>query len=463
MASNCRHVMLLLVPALLAAQERTDLQQILDRLERLEQENRNLASEVRALRDELAASRSTAPTAAPQPAEQAKNQPPEAAQPAAPLEERVAVQERRIEEQAQTKVEASQRLPITLTGMVLFNAFLNGRANGGAQNPTVASLSDSSTAGGGSLSQSVLGLKFQGPRVWAGGQVNGALYMDFFGGSTSSLNHLLRLRVATIEVDWKNTTILAGQDKPIISPREPNSLAQVGVSPLTGAGNPWLWQPQVRFEQRLSLGGQSGVRAQLGIYQTSEPSFLARGGEYAAPSAPPRPALEGRFEYWRNFGEGARIEIAPGFHTSTTHIAAFSVPSDLFSLDWLIQPFPKLQFTGMFFHGENTAGIGGLRQGVTIFPDNRAVPVAAAGGWGQLSFLATKRLSVNIYGGQESDRTTDLLTGDVRRNLAYAGNLIYRMGSNVLLGLEASQLRTSYFRTAARLNNHYDLALAYLF
>lgn len=153
MASNCRHVMLLLVPALLAAQERTDLQQILDRLERLEQENRNLASEVRALRDELAASRSTAPTAAPQPAEQAKNQPPEAAQPAAPLEERVAVQERRIEEQAQTKVEASQRLPITLTGMVLFNAFLNGRANGGAQNPTVASLSDSSTAGGGSLSQ----------------------------------------------------------------------------------------------------------------------------------------------------------------------------------------------------------------------------------------------------------------------------------------------------------------------
>ena len=32
MASNCRHVMLLLVPALLAAQERTDLQQILDRL-----------------------------------------------------------------------------------------------------------------------------------------------------------------------------------------------------------------------------------------------------------------------------------------------------------------------------------------------------------------------------------------------------------------------------------------------
>ena len=49
------------------------------------------------------------------------------------------------------------------------------------------------------------------------------------------------------------------------------------------------------------------------------------------------------------------------------------------------------------------------------------------------------------------------------RNLAYAGNLIYRLGPNVLLGLEASQARTNYFLRPNRLNNHYDLALGYLF
>ncbi len=450
MATSCRHVILWMVPTLLAAQQKSDLQQILERLDSLEQENRNLAAEVRSLRSELAASHSI-------------GTPAEAA-PAPPLEERVAVQEQRIEEQAQAKVEASQRLPVTLTGMVLFNGFLNGRASGGQQNPVVASPANNSAAGGASLSQSVLGLKFQGPRVWGGGQVRGALYMDFFGGSSSSLNHLIRLRVATIEADWKNTSFMAGQDKPIISPREPNSLAQVGVSPLTAAGNPWLWQPQARIEQRFSFGDQAGLRAQLGVYQTSEPSYLSRGGAQAGNLvSPARPGLEGRFEFWRQLGGGARIEIAPGFHTSTSHVDGISVPSHLFSVDWLIQPFPKLQWTGMFFQGQNAAGIGALHQGFTVFSDQRVAAIHATGGWAQLSYLATKRLSFNLYGGQESDRARDLLAGDVHRNLIYAANLIYRLGTNVLLGAEASQVRTNYFQLPNRLNNHYDLAVGYLF
>jgi hypothetical protein len=455
MVINWRYFILLLVPALLAAQQKSDLQLILERLDQVEQENRNLAQEVRLLREELAASRAIGPQAS----QSAESAPPAAP---APIEERVAVAERRIEEHAQTKVESSQRFAVSLTGMALFNAFLNGRASGGQQNPVIASATDSSNAGGATLSQSVLGLKFQGPQAIGGGQVNGSLYMDFFGGSSSSLNHLLRLRVATIQIDWKNQSLVAGQDKPIIAPREPNSLAQVGVSPLTGAGNLWLWAPQVRFEQRVSFGDEAGLRAQLGVYQTSEPSYSVRGGGFTPP-AQPRPALEGRFEFWEQLPGNRRIEIAPGFHISSTHLPDDSVPSDLFSLDWLIQPFQRLQFSGAFFHGQNAAGVGGLRQGFTVFPDSREVAIGATGGWAQLSLQANKRLSFNLYGGQESDRANDLLAGDIRRNLAYAGNLIYRLGPNVLLGLEASQVRTNYFLRPNRLNNHYDLALAYLF
>jgi hypothetical protein len=236
------------------------------------------------------------------------------------------------------------------------------------------------------------------------------------------------------------------------------------VSPLTGAGNLWLWSPQVRLDQRFAFGQQAGLTAQIGVYETSEPSYSSRGGDDDITAAStPRPALEGRFEFWRKFGENARIEIAPGFHDSTSHAGGFSAPSHLFTTDWLIQPVAKIQFTGMFFTGENAAGLGGLRQGFTIFNDIRAVPIGANGGWAQLSYLATKRLTFNIFGGQENDRLADLLSGDIHNNFMYAGNAIYRLGSNVLLGAEVSQVRTNYFLLPSRLNNHYDLSLAYLF
>ncbi|MEO7144705.1 MAG: hypothetical protein ABI165_14500 [Bryobacteraceae bacterium] len=454
MRVNFWYLAVWLFPTVLAAQQKSELQQILERLDRLEQENQNLTTEIHSLRAELAAANKPG-----QPGggtgEAAKTQP--------PLEERVAVTEQRVQEQAQTKVEASQRLPITMTGMVLFNSYLNGRASGGQQDPTQAALTDNVAAGGAGLRQSVLGFKFQGPKIWDGGQVSGSLYMDFSAGSGSSLNHLLRMRVATVQVDWKNTTIMAGQDKPIVAPREPNSLAQVAVSPLTGAGNLWLWQPQVRVEQRFAFGEQSGLRAQFGVYQTSEPYNAALDPEYTNSLSPARPALEGRFEFWRQFGENARLEIAPGFHTSATHVAGASIPSDLFTLDWLLQPVSKIQFSGAFFHGRNAAVLGGLRQGFTIFDDGGTAAVGATGGWAQISYLATRRLSFNVFGGEESDRAADLLTGEIRRNLSYAGNAIYRLGPNVLLGLEASQVRTNYFLGAHRLNNHYDVAVAYLF
>jgi hypothetical protein len=478
-----RYLVLALIPVLLPAQNKTDLQQILERMDRLEQENRNLAAEVRALRDELAVSHpallSASPSASPStsasaspsasapaspavgtPAEQPADAENATAAPAAPLEERVAVQERKVDDLAQTKVQTSQRLPVTLSGMVLFNAFMNGNGYGGQQDPVLAS--SSTNGSGASLSQSIVGLAFQGPHIFGGGQVTGDIHFDLAGGTTSSLNHLIRLRVANIRMDWKSRSLIVGQDKPIISPRDPSSLAQVAFSPLTDAGNPWLWQPQARFEQRFTWGEDTGLRAQAGVYETSEPTASA-GPEYAATLAAARPALEGRFLFWRNLGHGARIEIAPGFHTSQSHVAGVSVPSRLFSVDWMIQPVAKLQWTGMFFTGQNAAGIGALRQGFTIFSDGIVQAVATSGGWTQLSYLLSPRLTFNIYGGQESNPAADLLAGEITRNFAYAGNVVYRLGTNVLLGLEASQVRTNYLGLITRLNNHYDLALAYLF
>src|SRR5438270_664271 len=118
-----RHAALLaaLLPALAPAQNAAEFQQILERLDRLEKQNRELLDQVTALRQELAASRGTPEAAAP---------------PLAQLAEQQAIQERQIQDLAQTKVEASQHFPIRITGMALFNSYLNSTFNGGSQYTT---------------------------------------------------------------------------------------------------------------------------------------------------------------------------------------------------------------------------------------------------------------------------------------------------------------------------------------
>lgn len=465
----------LLFPALLAGQEpqRNDLQpidpkqidlkqidvkQILDRLDRIEQENRDLAAEVHALREQLSAAAPIVPAAS-------------AGTPdAPPLAERTAVTEQRVDELAQTKVEASQRFPIKLTGTVLFNSFLNGSASGGSQDPTTASLGRSASTGGGSLAQSLAGFLYTGPTIWGGGKVNGSLLMDFSGGTSSSLNHLLRLHTARLSIDWKNQSITVAQDKPIFSPRDPDSFAQVSVSPLTAAGNPWLWQPQIRFEQRANMGENFGLRAQVGVYQTSE-STLNTSANYVTTVSSSRPALQGRLEFWHKAGSDARFEIAPGFSVSESHAAGVSIPSHLFSVDWMIRPLAKVSLTGLFYNGQNAGGFGGLRQGFVVPDDEPVIAIRTMGGWAQISYQAFSRLTFHFYAGQESYPAHDLLPAVgvtanpvlVTRNFMYSGNAMFRIAPNVFLSFETSQLRTRYLLSPTRINNHYDLALAYLF
>jgi hypothetical protein len=356
-------------------------------------------------------------------------------------------------------VEASQRFPIHLTGTLLFNAFSNGSYNGGAQNPTLASLAAGPRNSSATVRQTVLGLTFHGPQTFLGGTVSGSLYMDFFNGSAASLNHVLRIRLATIQLDWPSTTFAVGQDKPLVSRREPNSLAQVGVSPLTNAGNPWLWQPQARIEQRFSLAENTTLKAEAGIFQTSEPTNVPADLANRVEAA--RPAIEARVSVRHESGSRA-IEIAPVLHASTTHIGGTSIPSRLFGVDWLIKPAASVEITGMVFRGQNFANLGATG-GLSLTPANQVIPVHGIGGWLQFRYIATQKLSFNFYGGQQDDRNRDLVAGRVAKNQYYAANVMYLLAPNVISAFEVGQARTTYLGIGNRLNNHYDLALGYLF
>ncbi|MES1261844.1 MAG: hypothetical protein ABUS49_08915 [Acidobacteriota bacterium] len=435
-----------LVPRAAFAQGTPDLQRVLERLDKLEKQNQELMAEIQALRKELAQDKE-APGAAPT------------------LAERMDVQESRTAELAQTKVETSQKIPVSLTGMVLFNAFKNGRNGGTLQDPVTAQLNPSASNTGATFRQTVLGLKFNGPDLPGGGTSSGSVYMDFFGGTQSPSNNLFRLRLATLSLKWKNTTITAGQDKPIVSPREPMTLAQVGLAPLSGAGNLWDWYPQVRVEQNIpftGVDGKTGVRAELGVFQTGDPAPANATPAQAATLEKSRPGYEGRFNFYTG-SENRRFEIAPGFHFSQSHFAGQSAPSKLGTLDWFVKTSRFFAFDGAFFKGENAAGLGALRQGFTLLPGGNIIPVHVTGGWSQLSLFPTARLSLHFYGGFEGDRGSDLLSNGVRRNLIQAGNITYKLAPNILAAFEVSQNRTLYTVSGMRLNNHYDLALAYLF
>jgi hypothetical protein len=457
----------LLWPAWLGAQQPPEINRILERLDKLEQENRALAEQVQQLKSELAASRpavsgnaASANAAANASAANTASAEPAAASPT--VDERLAIQESRVEEQAQTKVEASEKFPISLTGVVLFNTYLNSRQGGGGEYPTAAALTSGPEAAGATLRQTEIGLVYHGPQTFLGGTVHGSVYMDFFTGGVN-FNSTLRLRTGSISLNWKTRSVMVGIDKPIFNPREPASLAQVGVSPLTGAGNLWLWLPQARVEQDFAFNASTGLRAVTGVVETHEAS------PYNNPSTPvavtsARPGIEGRYEFYHKFDDDRRIEIATGFHASATHAGGFSIPSEVLSFDWLIKPDKRLDLTGVFFTGQNVAnlGTGAINEGYALYRI-QALAIAARGGWAQFTVHTTRRLDLHLFSGLQYYESAVLNGGDASRNVQYGANLFYHIAPNVIFGPEISQLRTLYLGNGIRLTNHYDVALAYLF
>jgi hypothetical protein len=444
MSSNIRLFLLLpLLFARLQAQTnevRPTIEQVLKRLDALESENRRLADELHALRQELAG-------AQPAPA------------PAPSLEERVEVSERRVAEQAQTKVESSQKFPLSLSGMLLFNAFSSSRAVSSLSSGYSVPLLEGPERTGATLGQSIIGLQFQGPSLPGQGHVNGSLSMDFWGAwSTANNAGWLRIREADLSLDWQRRSLSFGQMKPLISPLQPASLAEVAVSPLAGAGNLWYWLPQARYEERLHLNSQSGFNLQAAVIQTDE-SSAAVAAAYASSLQRARPAVEGRAAFWRRLDEARSFETGAAFHVGSTRVAGVAVPSHIASIDWSFSPFSKLQWSGTLYKGENVASLGSLGNGFAIYRNGSVHAIQTTAGWTQLAVPVTSRLTFRLFGGMEADA----VSYGIMRNFTYAANLSYHLGPNVVIGAEALQSRYRYYGGGSPIVNHYDLALAYLF
>ncbi len=410
---------------------------ILSRLERLEQENAKLRAEVSELRSRLDGT---------------------AAAPATPpVEERLAVAEQRIEEQKQVKVESEQHVPVKLKGMVLFNAFMSGR-NGTPQDfPTIATANRGPAAIRGTMRNTSIGLEVQSPFHVAGAEARGEVMLDFYGQYEEF--NTPRLRTGFLDLQWPSTGLRFGIEKPIVAPRNPSSLAQFVYPALWGMGNLWLWQPQVRLEQRFLAGGND-VRVQVGLLETNDQRAVG-------PNSPlvlrPRPAWEARVGWARRRDEDHAVEFAPGFHYSRTLVQGQSLPSQLVTADWRVQPMRAIELTGALFTGRNAGPIGGFRQGIVAVPSGGFRSVGTTGGWSQLMYRPSDRLRFHAMAGTQDDRSRDLNPGNINRNFSWILNSMYQLGPNVVVGLEMQQIRTDYVGQPTRVLNRYDLALGYIF
>ena len=141
------------------------------------------------------------------------------------VEEETQLLNGKVDEQHQTKIESASKYRVRLSGIVLFNLFSNRGDVDNQDFPTLA-LGGSQRSFGATLRQSELGLEIFGPQL-AGARTRGDVQLDFSGGFPQNVNGvtagLVRLRTATLHLDWLHTSIVAGQDNIFFSPLSPTS------------------------------------------------------------------------------------------------------------------------------------------------------------------------------------------------------------------------------------------------
>ena len=103
-----------------------------------------------------------------------------------------------------------------------------------------------------------------------GAKISGQVEFDFFGGQSTLSNgvgfDLFRLRLALGRVDWKNFSLVAGQDWSVFAPLNPTSLAGHAIPDFSASGNPWIRSIQIRAEFRYARSDTT--RAQFHIAAT---------------------------------------------------------------------------------------------------------------------------------------------------------------------------------------------------
>src|SRR5258705_6582946 len=268
----------------------------------------------------------------------------------------------------QTKVESSSKYPLHVTGLLLFNSFVNRGSVDNIDLPEAALSGQNNTTGNGSagatMRQTILGLQGYGPRI-AGGRTSADVNLDFFAGlaytSYGTSAGTVRMRTASINIDWTNDSLQAGVVEPLISPLSPTSYAMVAEPALAGAGNLWTWAPQLRYAHQIPL--QSGRRVQLEFGLWDPPTAGYSTNElFRVPSpseASKQPGYESRVSSG-TFTEEHSFQIGiSGYYSRQSYSGNQSVDSWAVTTDWRVPLGARFEVSGEGYRGRALGGLGG--------------------------------------------------------------------------------------------------------
>ena len=454
-------------------------------------ENAALQQRVQALQDRLGAAAETWAKAPSQEQSATASSVAEAAtattaseqRPSPSLQEQLDLLNGKINDQYQTKVESGSKYRVRLSGIALFNAFDNRGSVDNIDSPHLVTLGtpgEPQKSLGATVRQSLLGLEAFGPDV-AGAKTSAEVQFDFAGGFAGAPNGvtfgIVRLRTATLHLDWTNTSLVAGQDNLFFAPLSPTSLASLAAPPLSYSGNLWNWTPQVRVEHRFSLTNDSGVSVQAGVLDPLTGEFPAanylrmpQAGELSGV-----PAFGTRVAYTnKTMGEPFTLGVG-GYYSRENWGFGRIVNGWAGTADVTVPITHLFSVTGEFYRGDAIGGLGAAQNRSIVWSGDLRTPAAVVrglndmGGWAQLKFKPLTRLEFNVAVGQDSAFTGEVLAlpgrdynGTIHANRSALFNFIYHPRSDLVFSAEYDRLRTAsiYSYSSA---NHFNLSMGVLF
>jgi len=334
------------------------------------------------------------------------------------------------------------------------------------------------------LRQSQLGLEVFGPEIH-GARISGDVQMDFAGGFPDVPNGatfgLVRLRTGVVRLEWPNTTLVAGQDAPFISPLSPSSIASLALPAFAYSGNLWSWIPQVRLEHRIDLGEDSKILLQAGILDplTGETGNSQYSRTPLAGEASRQPAYATRVAWSRRILNRDLTFVVGGFYSRQNWEFHRNVDGWAGTADWMIPLAPGWELSGEFYRGRAIGGLGGGLGRSVVFtgpfadPNSGIQALNAAGGWAQVKFRQTAKLEWNASYGLDNSMAGDLrdypvsAPGDynaaLARNRSGLFNFIYRPRSDLLFSVEYRRLQTISITGYSQSADHINLGIGVLF
>jgi hypothetical protein len=402
----------------------------------------------------------------------------------ASLEESSQLLNSKVNDQYQTKIEGASKYRLRLSGIVLLNVFGNHGSVDNADFPTwaiPASANLPTMSTGASLRQSEVGLEVFGPRL-AGAKTSGNLQVDFSGGFTNSPDGvnfgLVRLRIASMRMDWNNTSIVAGQDNAFISPLSPTSFASLAIPAFGYAGNLWGWIPQVRVEHRFVLSEGQNIMLQGGVMDNVTGELPSATFERAAQAGESsgQPAYAARVSWTRSiFGMPLTLGTA-GFYSRQNWGFNNHVDGWAGMTDWSVPLAKRVSLSGEFYRGRAIGALGGGVGRSVLFSDNtpnaRVQPLNSVGGWSQLKVKATDKLEFNGAFGVDNPFAGDVrgfslspnyVPGALLQNRSSLLNFIYRPRSDLLFSGEYRHLRTFDVDAGSPTSDQVNLMMGILF